>query len=227
MKLTVKKIATLAMLAAIAYVIMVFIRIPIMPAAPYLEYDAKDVFFVIAGFLIGPIEGLVVVILVCLIEMVTVSTSGPIGLLMNVIASLCFVIPAAAIYKAKKSTVTAVIGLLTGVFCMTGSMILWNYLITPLYTGTPREVIVGMLPTIFLPFNLIKAGINMALTLMIYKPISIILHKSGLLETKKDAEEAEVKEAKKFSFIPIIIGIAILGACIGIIILFKVNAVPA
>ena len=65
MKLTVKKIATLAMLAAIAYVIMVFIRIPIMPAAPYLEYDAKDVFFVIAGFLIGPIEGLVVVILVC------------------------------------------------------------------------------------------------------------------------------------------------------------------
>ena len=146
---------------------------------------------------------------------------------MNVIASVFFVIPAAAIYKKKKTLPFAVVGLACGVLGMTASMILWNWLITPMYTGMPREAIVPMLPTIFLPFNLIKAGINMALTLMIYKPISIILHKSGLLETKKDAEETEIKEAKKFSFIPIIIGLAILGACIGMIILFKVNAVPA
>ena len=153
--------------------------------------------------------------------MVTVSTSGPIGLLMNVIASLCFVIPAAAIYKAKKSTVTAVIGLLTGVFCMTGSMILWNYLVTPLYTGTPREVIVGMLPTIFLPFNLIKAGINMGLTLMIYKPISTILHKSGILEEHgKNEAETHTETKKKFSPLAIIIGLVIIVLCaVGIVIL--------
>ena len=80
MKLTVKKITTLAMLAAMAYIVMAFIRIPIMPAAPFLEYDPKDILFVIAGFLFGPIESLIIVVLVCLIEMVTVSTSGPIGL---------------------------------------------------------------------------------------------------------------------------------------------------
>ena len=50
MKLTVKKITTLAMLAAMAYIVMAFIRIPILPAAPFLEYDPKDIFFVIAGF---------------------------------------------------------------------------------------------------------------------------------------------------------------------------------
>ena len=251
MKLTVKKITTLAMLAAMAYIVMAFIRIPLMPAAPFLEYDPKDIFFVIAGFLFGPLESLVIIVLVCLIEMVTVSTSGPIGLLMNVIASVCFVIPAALIYKKKKSLTFAVIGLAAGVLCMTGSMVLWNWLISPLYMGVPQEVIVPMLPTVFAPFNLIKAGINMALTLMIYKPISAILHKSGIIEEKSVSKKAETKAAtaeaetattedaeavaktesdkeisskKKFSPWALIIGVVILAVCIGAVVLIKLNA---
>ena len=239
------------MLAAMAYIVMAFIRIPLMPAAPFLEYDPKDIFFVIAGFLFGPIESLVIIILVCLIEMVTVSTSGPIGLLMNVIASACFVIPAALIYKKKKSLTFAVIGLAAGVLCMTGSMVLWNWLISPLYMGVPREVIVPMLPTVFAPFNLIKAGINMALTLMIYKPISTILRKSGILEDKSVSKKAETKAAiaeretvatedaeaedktesnkeisskKKFSPWALIIGAVILAVCIVAVVLIKLNA---
>ncbi len=251
MKLTVKKITTLAMLAAMAYIVMAFIRIPLMPAAPFLEYDPKDIFFVIAGFLFGPLESLVIIVLVCLIEMVTVSTSGPIGLLMNVIASACFVIPAALIYKKKKSLTFAVTGLAAGVLCMTGSMVLWNWLISPLYMGVPQEVIVPMLPTVFAPFNLIKAGINMALTLMIYKPISAILHKSGIIEEKSVSKKAETKAAtaeaetattedaeavaktesdkeisskKKFSPWALIIGVVILAVCIGAVVLIKLNA---
>lgn len=251
MKLTVKKITTLAMLAAMAYIVMAFIRIPLMPAAPFLEYDPKDIFFVIAGFLFGPLESLVIIVLVCLIEMVTVSTSGPIGLLMNVIASVCFVIPAALIYKKKKSLTFAVIGLAAGVLCMTGSMVLWNWLISPLYMGVPQEVIVPMLPTVFAPFNLIKAGINMALTLIIYKPISTILHKSGIIEEKSVSKKAETKAAtaeaetattedaeavaktesdkeisskKKFSPWALIIGVVILAVCIGAVVLIKLNA---
>ena len=250
MKLTVKKITTLAMLAAMAYIVMAFIRIPIMPAAPFLEYDPKDIFFVIAGFLFGPLESLVIIVLVCLIEMVTVSTSGPIGLLMNVIASACFVIPTALIYKKKKTLPFAVIGLAAGVLCMTGSMVLWNWLISPLYMGVPQEVIVPMLPTVFAPFNLIKAGINMGLTLMIYKPISTILRKSGILEeksaskkvaTKASTETAttenaeaeavekveptkEISSKKKFSPWAIVIGAIILVVCIVAVVLIKLNA---
>lgn len=227
MKLTVKKITTLAMLAAMAYIVMAFIRIPIMPAAPFLEYDPKDILFVIAGFLFGPIESLIIVVLVCLIEMVTVSTSGPIGLLMNVVASLCFVIPAALIYKKKKTISFAIIGLAAGVLCMTASMVLWNWLISPLYMGVPREVIVPMLPTVFAPFNLIKAGINMGLTLIIYKPISAILHKSGILEERNAKEETVVKESSdkhKFSPMAIIVGLVIVAVCIGAIVLIKLTA---
>lgn len=193
MKFTVKKITTLAMLAALAYVVMVFVRIPLMPAAPYLEYDPKDILLVMAGFLIGPVESTIIIILVCALELVTVSSSGPIGFAMNVIASLCFVLPAAFIYRIKKTQFNAILGLLVGVLSMTASMLLWNYIMTPIYMGVPREVVAGMLPTVFLPFNLIKAGINMALTLIVYKPISIVLHKSGILEEKSISTKAKLK----------------------------------
>lgn len=193
MKFTVKKITTLAMLAALAYVVMVFVRIPLMPAAPYLEYDPKDILFVMAGFLIGPVESTIIIILVCALELVTVSSSGLIGFAMNVIALLCFVLPAAFIYRIKKTQFNAILGLLVGVLSMTASMLLWNYIMTPIYMGVPREVVAGMLPTVFLPFNLIKAGINMALTLIVYKPISIVLHKSGILEEKSISTKAKLK----------------------------------
>ena len=248
MKFTVKKITTLAMLAALAYVVMVFVRIPIMPAAPYLEYDPKDILLVMAGFLIGPVESAIIVILVCALELVTVSSSGLIGFAMNVIASLCFVLPAAFIYRIKKTQFNAILGLLVGVISMTASMLLWNYIMTPIYMGVPREVVAGMLPTVFLPFNVIKAGINMALTLIVYKPISIILHKSGILEdrsvrtnAKKKAEgtaetastetasanadtenkSEEKKPKKKFSPIATLAGVLILLMCIVALILIK------
>ena len=244
MKFSAKKITTTAMLAAIAYVIMVFVRIPLIPAAPFLEYDPKDVLFVIIGFLIGPVEALVSIILVCLLEMVTVSDSGPIGLLMNVIASVCFVLPAAFIYSKFKKLPGAIIGLIVGVICMTGSMVLWNYWITPIYMNTPREVVAGTLLPVFVPFNLIKATLNMALTLIIYKPISKVFHSigiskkaaanaasggetnasSGSSETTKD-ETAETngtkKPAGKFSPFAIIIGVVLLAGCIAAILLMK------
>ena len=212
MKLTVRKMVITAMLAALAYVAMFFIRIPLIPAAPFLEYDPKDVLLVITGFLIGPIQGLVSIILVCLLEMVTVSKSGPIGLLMNVIASIFFVLPATLIYRKWKNILGAVVGLIS--ICMTGAMVLWNLLITPMYMGVPREAVKAMLPTVFIPFNLIKAGINMAITLIVYKPVSKLLHVSGALKDDHADKSVAEKKKQKFSPLPIILGIVLLGGCI-------------
>ena len=222
MKLSIKKIVTLAMLAAMAYVVMCFIKIPFIPGFDFLKYEPKDVLFVLAGFLVGPIESLIIIIVVCFIEMVTVSNSGPVGLWMNLISSICFVLPAALIYRKKKSIPAAVIGLAIGVVCMTASMILWNYLVTPGYMNIDQAVVVSLLPTVFLPFNLIKASINMAVALIIYKPISIALRKSGLLEesNKKDDTKKE-NSKKKFSPWAIIIGIFLLGGCIAAILMMR------
>ena len=54
---SVKKMVLLAMLAAIAYVMMVFIRIPVVL---FLKYEPKDVIITIAGFLFGPFSSFII-----------------------------------------------------------------------------------------------------------------------------------------------------------------------
>ena len=113
--------------------------------------------------------------------MFTVSETGWIGAVMNLVSTCSFACVAALIYKKKHTLKGAVIGLLAGVVCMVIVMILWNYLLTPIYMGYPREAVVPMLPTVFLPFNLLKGGLNAAITMLIYKPVVITLRKADLI----------------------------------------------
>ena len=149
----------MAMLAAIAYLVMVVGRIPISSMS-FLKYDPKDVVITIGGFILGPLEAFVISVIVSVIEMFTVSESGIIGAVMNVLSTAAFACTAAVIYKKDRTLKGAVIGLLSGVVCMTGIMLLWNYFITPIYMGYPREAVAALLIPVFLPFNLIKAGLN-------------------------------------------------------------------
>jgi hypothetical protein len=48
--------------------------------------------------------------------------------------------------------------------------------------GVERAVIESMLLPIFLPFNLLKTGLNSALVLFLYKPVVTALRKAGLVE---------------------------------------------
>ena len=165
-----KKMITMAMLVALAYMFMLVGRVAIVPAVGFLKYDPKDIIITIGGFIYGPLSAFIISVVVSLIEMVTVSETGIIGLIMNVLATCAFVCPAAFIYKRVHTMKGALIGLGIGCIGMTGVMLLWNYLITPLYMGYPREAIAQLLIPGFLPFNLIKSGLNAGLTLLIYKP---------------------------------------------------------
>ncbi|NLL46591.1 MAG: ECF transporter S component [Clostridiales bacterium] len=178
MQLDTKKITIIAMFCAIAYVIVVFVRIPVVL---FLKYEPKDVIITIGAFMMGPFTGFLISLIVSLVEMITVSDTGPIGLLMNVISTCAFTCTAAFIYKKKHNMKGAVLGLFTGTVLMTASMLLWNYLITPLYLNIPRPAVVALLIPAILPFNLLKAGINMALTILLYKPIVTALRKANLL----------------------------------------------
>ena len=75
---------------------------------------------------------------------------------------------------------SAGVGLALGVAARVFVMLLWNYLITPVYQKVPRDVVVAMLPTVFFPFNLAKGGMNMAATLLLYKPVVTALRKARL-----------------------------------------------
>ena len=189
-----KVIATLAMLAAIAYIVMLLSHlIPVfsfIPSAPFLKYDPKDVIIAVGGFIMGPMAALAVTVVVSLIEMVTISTTGIIGFVMNVLSTAAFACTASAIYKKNRTMTGAILGLLAGVVTMTVVMLLWNYLITPLYMHVDRAVIVNMLLPAFLPFNFIKAILNAALTLLIYKPVVRGLRRANLVPPQTSSSTA-------------------------------------
>ena len=60
-------------------------------------------------------------------------------------------------------------------------MLLWNYLVAPVYMGYPREEVVKLLLPAFLPFNLIKSSLNALLTMLLYQPVVHILRRMHLL----------------------------------------------
>ena len=181
-KVDVSRLTVMAMLTALAYA-SVYFSAMIFPVkiSGILSLEPKDCIMTIGAFLYGPAAGAIISVVVSLLEFVTISTTGWIGLLMNVLSSVMFVCPAAWFYKRRHTLAGALVGLVTGTLLMTAGMLLWNYLITPLYMEVERSMVVAMLLPIFLPFNLLKGGINAALTMVLYKAVARVLRKSHLL----------------------------------------------
>ena len=178
-RLDTKQLVTLAMLSAIAYAVM-FMSKALPSVNGFLDFDFKDVIICVGGFIYGPLAAALMSILVAFIELVTISSTGLWGFLMNCLATCAFCCTACYVYKKRHTQRGAVLGLALGVVCLVVVMLLWNFLITPIYTGYPREVVTAMLLPVFLPFNLAKGGMNMAVTLLLYKPIVTTLRRANL-----------------------------------------------
>lgn len=183
-KMSVRYMTTVAMFCALSYVAVLIGKI-VPNIAGFLSYDPKDALVVIAGFILGPVASVIISVIVSFIEMITISTTGPYGLLMNIISTCAFAVPSAWLYKRLHSHSGAVKGLAVGVLFMTLCMMLWNYIVTPYYLGVKRAEVASMLVPVFLPFNLVKGGINAGLTLLIYKPIVNTLRKAKLVAPSK------------------------------------------
>lgn len=179
-----KKITTIAMLSAITYIIMAVGRIPVIL---FLKYDPSDIVVTLGGLIWGPMTSCIVSVIVAFTEMLTVSDTGIIGCIMNIVQTVSFACTAAAIYKKRRSLSGAVAALAAGCLTMVAVMLLWNYLITPLYMGYPREAVAQLLLPAFLPFNLLKGGLNAAATFLLYKPVVTALRKSGYVAPSPEA----------------------------------------
>lgn len=184
-----RKITTVGMLCALAYVVVVVGRIPLVL---FLKYDPKDVIIAIGGLIFGPLTSFLVSLIVSFVEMITISDNGVIGFIMNIVSSCSFACTAAFIYKKRRKLSGAIIGLLCGWGTMIIVMMLWNYLIAPIYMGYPREAVVKLLLPAFLPFNLIKGGLNAAITMLLYKPIVTALRRSHLIDADPTVKKTQV-----------------------------------
>ena len=190
-KMSTRYMAAVAMFAALSFVSVLIAKV-IPNVAGFLSYEPKDAVIVIAGLLYGPLTSVLISVIVSLIEMLTISSTGPYGFLMNVISTCAFAVPAAWYYQKHKTQKDAVIGLCFGVITMVVAMLLWNYIITPFYMGVSRETVAEMLMSVFLPFNLVKGGINAGLTLLLYKPVVGALRKAGLAQPSSTGSDKRV-----------------------------------
>ena len=198
-----RTVVTLAMLTAVAWVVTYLCK-AIPSVNGFLDFEFKSVVICIGGFTLGSAAAIILSILVPVVEFFTYSGTGPIGLVMNIASTASFCCTACYLYKKHHSKHGAVMGLAAGTIVMTGVMVLWNYLITPLYQGVPREVVAGMLLPVFLPFNLVKGGLNMAATLLLYKPVVTALRRAGLVPPSQSGQ------GKRFSGGFILFSLALL-----------------
>ncbi|MBQ9518381.1 MAG: ECF transporter S component [Firmicutes bacterium] len=206
-----KKMTLIGMLCAMAYVVMLAVHVKVFD---FLTFDPKDAVIAVGGFILGPLAAVTMSVIVSLVEMFTVSETAYIGFFMNVLSTSAFAFTASLIYQKKRTYGGAIGGLCAGVVAMTLVMLLWNYLITPIYMGVPREQVAAMLPTVFLPFNAVKGIINTALALMIYKPLITVLRNTGIVMPSKNA-------GGKFNIALYFVGVVLLA--VGIVALVMMN----
>ena len=179
--MNVKKMTTLGILSAMAIIVNILISFPMIPAVSFLRYDPKDIIIVIGGFIYGPFA-VFIMSAICSVLELFYRGGTIIDIIMNIIATCSFACVASVIYKKDHTRLGAIKGLVAGTITMTVTMLVWNYIVTPIYFGMPREAVVSILLPGILPFNLLKAGMNATITMLLYKPIVQILRHSNLVD---------------------------------------------
>lgn len=191
-RISVRTTVKIGMLAAISVVLMLF-EIPLPFAPSFYEIDFSEVPVLIGAFAMGPVAGAAIELVKILLNLVITGTdTAGVGELANFIIGCSLCLPAAIIYKRKKTRKGAMIGMVAGTALMVGIGCLINaYVMLPAYSAAfnlPIDALVQMgtainpnitnLNTFVIfavaPFNLLKAVLVSLIVLLIYKKISPI-----------------------------------------------------
>ena len=181
------------LLSAMA-VILFYIEIPVVA---FYKLDLSTLPAILAGFAMGPLQGVAVIIVKDLVHMLGTSTAC-VGEIADMLMSCAFVVPASLYYRRHKDRKSAMMAMLIGSVLMVITGVLVNYyILIPAYQvlmNLPLEVIIGMGQAVFgfidntvklvifitAPFNIFKSIVLSFVTYLLYKRVSPLLHqKSG------------------------------------------------
>lgn len=192
--LSVKNVVLIGMFGALAAVVMM-IEFPLPMIAPaFYELDLSEVPALVGTFAIGPAAGVMIEAVKILVKLLLKPTSTAyVGELANFCIGCTYLLPAGLLYMRNKSRKSALTGMVAGTIVMAAAGCLVNtYILLPFYSrfyGMPLETLIGMGTAInpainsvltfvviaVVPFNIVKGILISAVTLMIYKRISVIL----------------------------------------------------
>ena len=209
-----RTLVLMAVFAALAYVTMSVFRFNVQ----FLTFDLKDAVITLAGLLLGPTAALVISLLVATLEFITVSDTFVYGFLMNFASSAAFSVACALVYPYRKKLSGALLSLGSGLVTMVVMMLLLNLVVTPRYMGVSTGEVAAMIPTLFLPFNVVKGVVNAALVLILYKPVHRALIATRLLPGRKTVRRtAEGRKMKLWVSIGVPVGgVILLAAAIAV-----------
>ncbi len=171
-----KRVAVMAVFVALSFAVS-FLEIPLFPAAPFLKLDFGNVFILLIGFLLGPIEGVVV----CLIKeglRMLGSSSGGVGEIANFFVTSAYILLPSLVYRFHKGFKVVILSLLGACLLGTAAALLTNRFITfPMYMGEGALAAFEEFFWIVVAFNLIKTSAVGLLTVLLYKRLSNFLKK--------------------------------------------------
>ena len=195
MKTDTRYFAKIAVLAAVAFVVMM-IEFPLPFVPPFYKLDFSETAVLIGAFAMGPLAGVIIeAIKIVLNILFTGTQTAYVGEIANFLIGISFCLPASLIYQKYKTRENAVKGLAVGGLIMIIVGLLMNALVLlPAYSyfyHMPMDALIGMgtklMPLIHdrftfvlfatSPFNLIKAILVSLITMLLYKRISPLLHR--------------------------------------------------
>lgn len=198
---TATRIAYLALFTALSFVL----RLPsfefmIFPAVPFLKMDFSNTFVMIAGFALGPVSGIIVGALKEVLYGLFFSQTVGVGELANMLFILAYALVPSIVYVKHKGIKTVIVTLIIGCVSQVVFSVPINYFINfPFFwTMTGGSWAEGM--DVYLSvwywavlFNLVKAVLITAATLILYKPLSRLIKATaakfeGAKHAKKSAQ---------------------------------------
>lgn len=187
--MSVQYLTRIAVLAAISAVLFM-IEIPVVA---FYKLDLSNLPVMLGAFSMGPVPGLMILGVKSLLGLLH-SSSGGVGELADFIMGAALMLPAELIYQRRKTRKTALVGMAVGTVAMIAVAVLVNWkIMLPFYMtafGLPMEAVIGMaakavpfvdsewklLLCVTAPFNLLKGAVLSALTFVMYKHLSPLLH---------------------------------------------------
>ncbi len=185
----VRTVVMVGMLAAVSFVLMFFdFSIPIMPS--FIKMDISDLPALLGSFALGPVAGAATCLVKNLLHLLRTSTGG-VGELSNFILGCALVVPAGLIYSKFKTRRGGISGGVAGAVVMGAVSVVTNYfLVYPVYFNfMPEEAIIAAYQAINpnvsdlfsallwfnMPFTFVKGMLCVALSAVLYKPLSPII----------------------------------------------------
>ena len=190
---TIRNIAIMGMMSALATVLMLFeFPLPFI-APPFYKLDLSEIPVLIGSFMLGPVAGVIIELIKIVLNLLINGTQTAfVGEFANFTIGCALVVPASIIYRRHKTKKTAIIGMVVGSIFMAIAGIFVNaYVMLPFFSQTvlPMETIIAMGTAIHpaidnvltfclltvAPFNVLKGVLVSIITILIYKKISILL----------------------------------------------------